>query len=102
MRYLRPAFALVAVVATSCGGTVATREDTAPTVTATAPTVTVVTPTVTAAGPSTPATSAAVATAVSSVVPDVSVVEVSSGRSVGLRGAAATDRPTLIWMWAPH
>ena len=35
------------------------------------------------------------------VVPQVEVVEVGTGQRVGLQTRVATDRPTLLWMWAP-
>lgn len=37
-----------------------------------------------------------------SVVPDLRVTDVATGEAVQLRARVATDKPTLIWMWAPH
>jgi thiol-disulfide isomerase/thioredoxin len=37
-----------------------------------------------------------------SIVPDVQVVEVGSGAPVSLPGAVASDKPVLLWAWAPH
>lgn len=100
MSHLRRVLALAAIVATGCGGSAATLEGTPSTANSTPPSVAAATPTVPAAGDgSTPTTPAP---AVSSVVPDLAVVEVSSGRTVALRSVPASDRPTLIWMWAPH
>lgn len=35
-------------------------------------------------------------------VPDVQVTDVASGAKVSLRSQVATDRPTLLWAWAPY
>jgi hypothetical protein len=73
MRYLLPAVVVAALTLVGCGGNTATNGDAAPT------------------------------TAVeSSIVPAVDVIDVNTGGSVALRAAIATDKPTLIWMWAPH
>jgi len=35
-------------------------------------------------------------------LPDVSVTNVGSGESVGLRSLLPGDRPLLVWFWAPY
>ena len=35
-------------------------------------------------------------------VPDASVVELASGRTVSLSSALVGDLPTLVWFWAPY
>ena len=37
-----------------------------------------------------------------SVVPDVEVVDLATGQKVALPSKVATDKPTLLWMWAPY
>lgn len=37
-----------------------------------------------------------------SVVPDVEVVDVVSGVPVSLTRSVASDKPVLLWAWAPH
>lgn len=37
-----------------------------------------------------------------SVVPDVEVVDVVSGLPVSLTRSVASDKPVLLWAWAPH
>ena len=39
--------------------------------------------------------------AANSVVPNVDLVDVATGQTVSLRSKVATDKPTLLWMWAP-
>jgi hypothetical protein len=54
-------------------------------------------------GSSAPAGGGATTTAVgSSIVPAVDVIDVNTGQPVALHTTIATDKPTLIWMWAPH
>ncbi len=106
MRHVRPVFVVAALTLVGCGSdAVADRDATAP-------------PTVSSPTVSSPVSSGGVPTptspttldggggrsgaAAATIVPAVDVIEVSSGRSVGLRSAVATDKPTLIWMWAPH
>lgn len=40
-------------------------------------------------------------TATASVVPDVQVLDLATGQQVALPSRVATDKPTLLWMWAP-
>ena len=40
-------------------------------------------------------------TASASVVPDVQVLDLATGQKVALPSRVATDKPTLLWMWAP-
>ncbi|MDH3959144.1 MAG: TlpA family protein disulfide reductase [Actinomycetota bacterium] len=40
--------------------------------------------------------------AADSVVPDVEVVDVASGLPVSLTRSVASDKPVLLWAWAPH
>lgn len=35
-------------------------------------------------------------------VPAVDVVELATGDTVPLASVVAADRPTLLWIWAPH
>ncbi len=35
-------------------------------------------------------------------LPALEVVDVATGASHSLASLIATDRPTLLWMWAPH
>lgn len=88
MRFLRSTLAVAALGLVGCGGnTVADGDAAAPSPT----------------GASVTETGGATTTAVgSSIVPAVDVIDVSTGRPVALRATTATDRPTLIWMWAPH
>lgn len=37
-----------------------------------------------------------------SPLPAVDVVDVSSGDTVALASLLPADKPTLVWMWAPH
>lgn len=37
-----------------------------------------------------------------SPLPDVQVVDVSTGQPVRLNGLIPSDKPTLVWFWAPH
>jgi ABC-type glycerol-3-phosphate transport system substrate-binding protein len=39
---------------------------------------------------------------VPSALPDVDVVDVGAGATVNLRSLLPSDRPLLIWFWAPH
>ena len=92
MRYLRPTLAVAALALAGCGANAATESDATPRATIPSPT-----------GASVPAEGgAASTTAQSSIVPAVDVIEVNSGRPIALRATIATDKPTLIWMWAPH
>ncbi|MCB0994641.1 MAG: hypothetical protein KDB21_06105 [Acidimicrobiales bacterium] len=34
--------------------------------------------------------------------PEVEVIDLGSGADVALREAVATDRPVVLWFWAPH
>lgn len=52
-------------------------------------------------GPSAVDGAAAPAGTPKNVVPQVEVVDVGTGQRVGLQSRVATDRPTLLWMWAP-
>ncbi len=102
MRYLLRAVVVAALALVGCGGNTAADGDAAP-----RPTIASPTPGNDAApaptGSSAPAGGGATTTAVgSSIVPAVDVIDVNTGGSVALRGAIATDKPTLIWMWAPH
>lgn len=36
------------------------------------------------------------------LLPDVQVVQVASGKTVALRSLVAAGKPTLLWFWAPH
>lgn len=45
---------------------------------------------------------ASVATLGASIVPDVTVVDLATGQEVALPATVATDKPTLLWMWAPY
>lgn len=38
----------------------------------------------------------------SSAIPAVDVIDVSSGEEFALGGLVPSDRPLLIWFWAPH
>ena len=78
MRYLRPALAIAALTLAGCGGNTATSSNTAP-------------------RPSIASTADG-----SSIVPAVDVIDVNTGQPVALRATIATDKPTLLWMWAPH
>ncbi len=35
-------------------------------------------------------------------LPSVDVIDVASGATLSLASLIASDRPTLLWMWAPH
>lgn len=35
-------------------------------------------------------------------IPDVTMVDVATGQKVSLHASVATDRPTLLWAWAPY
>ena len=35
-------------------------------------------------------------------IPDVDMIDVSSGATVNLQSLAAGDEPLLFWFWAPH
>ena len=35
-------------------------------------------------------------------LPDLEVVDVATGTPVQLRSLVPSDRPTLLWFWAPH
>lgn len=37
-----------------------------------------------------------------SVVPEVAVLDVPTGDEIQLTSLVDSDRPTLLWMWAPH
>lgn len=37
-----------------------------------------------------------------SLLPNVDVVRVDTGESVNLSSLAPTDRPMVLWFWAPH
>ncbi len=37
-----------------------------------------------------------------SIVPDVEVLDVVSGETVALPAAVKSDKPVLLWAWAPH
>ena len=37
-----------------------------------------------------------------SAIPDVSVLDVKSGDEFALASIAPSDRPVLVWFWAPH
>jgi len=52
----------------------------------------------TADGGSAPGTAAEGA----SPLPAVDVVDVTSGETVALASLLPADKPTLVWMWAPH
>lgn len=101
MRCLRPTLAAIALVGAGCGGNAVTGNEAA----STPPVETIASSTVTPqqAG-SVPATRAddRTSSGASSIVPVIDVVDVATGRTVSLRATIATDRPTLIWMWAPH
>jgi hypothetical protein len=47
-------------------------------------------------------TTAGGSTAARTVVPAVAVTDIATGQSVELRAQVAPDKPTLLWMWAPH
>lgn len=102
MRYLLPAVGVAALTLVGCGGNTGTNGDAAPRPTIASPTPSndaAPTPT----GASAPGDGGATTTAVgSSIVPAVDVIDMNTGRSVALRETIATDKPTLIWMWAPH
>lgn len=100
MRFVRPALAMAALTLVGCGGSSADNDAAArPAVSSSA----VGGDTPTPAGATGPAGGGASSgAAASSIVPAVDVIEVSTGRSVPLRTTIATDKPTLIWMWAPH
>lgn len=55
-------------------------------------------------GPASPSGSAdgAAATLIDTDLPDVDVVDVVSGEVLNLRSLVPSDRPTLLWFWAPH
>ena len=105
MRHVRPVFVVAALTLVGCGSDAVADRDATASTTVSPPTVsspvssggvpTPTSPTTLDGGGGRPAAAA-------SIVPAVDVIEVSSGRSVGLRSAVATDKPTLIWMWAPH
>ncbi len=105
-RKFRPALVVAAVALAGCGADEAT--DTASTSPTTAASVTTAAPATSAAGGTAPATTAAptttaaAAAAGATIVPAVDVTDVVSGNTVALRTAMARDKPTLIWMWAPH
>ena len=106
MRRLASVMLVAAVAVTGCGANDADSTDAvAPAATATSQTA----PATTGAGaPSTTgsissgAETSTSAREVAGIVPDAQVTEVTSGDTVRLRAVMATDRPTLIWMWAPH
>ena len=94
MRYIRAVLAVAALALAGCGGGAATSGDAAPRPTNPSP-----------ASSSTAASADGEVTtgaAASSIVPAVDVIDVNTGQSVALRTVMARDRPTLIWMWAPH
>ncbi len=102
MRYLRPALAVAALGLVGCGGNTVADGDAAPRAT-----IASTTPSNDAAPSPTGASvadagGATTTTVGSSIVPAVEVIEVSTGQAVALRATIATDKPTLIWMWAPH
>ncbi|MEO5841183.1 MAG: hypothetical protein ABIQ73_19520 [Acidimicrobiales bacterium] len=108
MRYLRPALAVTILILAGCGTNAATDNSAAqpPAVaSSTSGIADAPGPTIPSSGtgndgrPDSPTTSG---TATASIVPAVDVVDVSTGQSVALRASIATDKPTLIWMWAPH
>ncbi len=106
MRHLRPSLATAALtvgalVVTGCGGNAALSSQASPTPTVAATSTAggaLPTATDSSAAPST----GAPAPSKSSIVPAVDVIDVNTGRSVALRATIATDKPTLLWMWAPH
>ena len=52
-------------------------------------------------GDATTPTASGAPTASASVVPDVQVLDLATGQKVALPSRVATDKPTLLWMWAP-
>ena len=94
MRHLPSLFVVAAIAITGCGA-----DNTTTTQTAAAPSTKTA-----SATPGAQSSSAASASAVATntIVPDVAVVDVTTGASASLRARIATDKPTLIWMWAPH
>lgn len=96
----------------ACGGAATTQTVATPT------TQTVPTPTTQGTGPTTTAPAATAtpaatavpsdaatptpAPAVDTAFPAIDVVEVTSGAPVNLSTLAGSDRPTLVWFWAPH
>lgn len=44
---------------------------------------------------------AAAASAVNQL-PDVDVIDVASGDEINLAGFAPSDKPIVLWFWAPH
>jgi hypothetical protein len=50
-----------------------------------------------AAGPPAPGT-----VPQTSAIPDVSVLEVASGDEFSLGSIVPSERPVLVWFWAPH
>ena len=95
MRHLPSLFVVAAIALTGCGA-----DNTTTTQTAAAPSTTTESATPSAQSSSAAASASAVAT--NTIVPDVAVVDVTTGTSASLRALIATDKPTLIWMWAPH
>jgi hypothetical protein len=108
VRYLKPALAATVLILAGCGSNAATDNSVArPSAVespssgiANAPKPTTTSSTTGTDGrPDSPTTSSAAA---ASIVPAVDVVDVNTGQTVALRASIATDKPTLIWMWAPH
>ena len=62
------------------------------------------TPTATAAATATTATAPAVepTTVPASDLPSVEIIDVATGATVNLAGFAPSDRPLVLWFWAPH
>ncbi len=104
MRYLRPALAAAALALVGCGANTATNSEASPNATIASPTPSNnAAPTPTGASAPADTKGGATTTAVGpSIVPAVDVIDVNTGQFVALRATIATDKPTLIWMWAPH
>ena len=108
MRYLRAALAVTALIVAGCGGDAATDNDATPLPTVASSTSGIANapkPTVSSSGTGNdgrPDSTTTAGAATASIVPAVDVIDVSTGQSVALRASIATDKPTLIWMWAPH
>lgn len=89
-------FAVAAVLAAACGGADDPETAAGP---ADEEEVAATTVEVEAAGEGAPAGGMA---GMSTAVPDVLVVDVPTGEPTELRSLVDPDRPTLLWMWAPH
>lgn len=55
-----------------------------------------------AAGSAAAGTAAAGPSNAASPLPDVEVLDVTSGERVQLAGYLPAEKPTLVWLWAPH